>query len=87
MLCDDCGGELKVGVWPFCGGDASKHVVAGRFGEDPLEPYFDEMISAEGMWFSNRGERRKYMDRNGIDFKEKQRAADRPTLYFDMRGK
>ncbi len=39
MKCSECGTELQVGDWPFCGGDQNRHVPAdGRFaqGFDPV---------------------------------------------------
>lgn len=39
MRCDECGDEIHIGDWPFCGGDPAKHVPAPNFGEEPLEQY------------------------------------------------
>lgn len=70
-ICQMCGGVVRVGDWPFCGGDASKHVPPEHFGEDPLEPYFDEHISTDGEWITSRAQRRAIMAKSGLDYRKK----------------
>lgn len=32
MVCEDCGGEIRIGDFPFCRGDAAKHQPMDSFG-------------------------------------------------------
>jgi hypothetical protein len=44
-LCEECGGELLVGSWPFCNGDPKKHEPGPFFGHyAPFPSYVDEHI-------------------------------------------
>jgi hypothetical protein len=65
--CERCGAEILIGMFPFCRGNASDH---GKWygAEEPLSPYWDEHISPEGAEIRTRGERRRLMDRNGLDY-------------------
>jgi hypothetical protein len=47
-VCDECGGELRVGDWPFCRGRASAHAPGRGFGFDPFTPYVDPHILPHG---------------------------------------
>lgn len=84
--CEKCGGEIRVGDWPYCGGDPSKHVHMDRFGEDPIEPYFDEMLSTDGEHITTRSQRRKIMDKNAIVPKDNpyRNVIKGRRLFFDM---
>jgi hypothetical protein len=90
--CPDCGGDVRIGDWPLCNGDPAKHVPAGQFGEDPLEPYNDWQLdpySHEGPEITTRAQRRKIMAKHSLEYVEpsklKQPAGKR--LYFDMKGR
>jgi len=80
MLCDKCGVTLKVGDWPFCDGDPTKHVCAIGFGEQPLTRYYDHELEAE---VSTRGERRSLMGKKGLDYADVSKKR-RGKLYVAM---
>ena len=82
MKCDDCGGEVNVGDWPFCKGDPSKHVPARNFGEEPLEPYWDEHISQDGAYITTRAERRRIMYASDVEYKDVS-SKKRGKFYID----
>jgi hypothetical protein len=42
--CEECGARVEIGQWPWCHGDASKHVKIDGFGFEPFEPYVDSNI-------------------------------------------
>jgi hypothetical protein len=87
-MCPTCGGQIRIGDWPYCGGDASKHVHMDRFGDEPISPYVDENLCSTPVEIRTRGERRKIMDKLGIEprdpksYKAKRSATGR--LFFDM---
>ena len=78
-ICDDCGKERHPGDWPQC-----PHI-SGNFGEEPLEPYFDENISESGEYITTRAQRRAIMARNHMDYRPKRfdLLTGRVT-YFDV---
>ena len=80
MQCDECGAELAIGAWPWCPHGET------RFRVDAFEPYFDTDLTADGVWISSASQRRKIMDANGLEYKEKFRN-DRKggfPLFLDM---
>lgn len=77
-LCDKCGSEINVGDWPFC-----PHGPAGRFGDDPIEPYWDENITQGGAMITTRGERRAIMSRAHLDYLDVSKKK-RGRLYVDL---
>ena len=94
-ICDACGGELKVGDWPFCRGDSSKHVPAPGFGDEPLD-YIDVQLldrndprcdavnelGIRGVHITSRGQRREIMRELGLQYGS-QKFEDRgKKLYF-----
>ena len=82
MSCEECGVELRVGLWPWCPHEES------RFRVDAFEPYFDTDLTADGVWISSAAQRRKIMDRDGLDYKERFRNDKKGPLpmIFDMGG-
>lgn len=79
LICDECGKERRCGDWPQC-----PHI-PGLFGEEPLEPYFDEHISESGELITTRGQRAAIMRREGLEFRKKR--TDLLTgrrIHFDM---
>jgi hypothetical protein len=90
--CDTCGNEFGVGDWPWC----PHEFIGGDFGEEPLEPYMDEHITKKsapgespepyGPVITTRGERRKLMREQNLEYRPKQYpyGAGR-RLYFDMK--
>ncbi len=83
MICERCGIKLKVGDWPFCSGDPTKHVSAIGFGEQPLTPYFDTELGAE---VRTRGERRRLMREKGLDYLDVSNKK-RGKVYVTLGGK
>ena len=82
FVCDDCGVVRGVGDWPYCPHES------GHFGEEPLEPYFDEHITARGEYITSRGQRRKIMDRDHLEFRRKRTDLVAGLKnYFDMSKK
>jgi len=77
--CTKCGEQYEIGSWPWC-----PHEDAKNFGEDPLEPYIDEHITDEhpGVLITSRAQRRKIMDRNGLDYKKHVETPIGHKLYF-----
>lgn len=79
LKCVDCGGIRRPGDWPQC-----PHV-PGHFGDDPIEPYFDEHITTEGAWITSRGQRRAIMNQNQLEFRRKRtELVSGRVQYFDM---
>lgn len=81
--CDKCGGEVRVGDWPFCKGDPKEHSKSWKFGFDPFEPYIDPNIDAygqdvgynrhlgrmlRGTLVTSREHRRALMKKNNLDW-------------------
>ena len=83
-VCEVCGGTIRVGDWPFCGGNPALHVPAEHFGEEPLAPYWDEHISPEGAEIRTRGERRRIMARNGLDYQDVSKKKRGARVYVDL---
>lgn len=78
MTCDKCGSELRIGAWPWC-----PHEDASHFGEQPLEPYWDENICQGGAMITTRGERRAIMAREHLDYHDVSKKR-RGRLYVDL---
>jgi hypothetical protein len=79
LICDACGLERKPGDWPQC-----PHI-PGKFGDDPIEPYFDEHITESGEMITTKGQRRSIMSRNKLEYRKKR--TDLLTgqrIFFDM---
>lgn len=60
-ICEDCGGETFIGAWPFCHGDASKHVSArpARHEFEAITIYRDKYgrvrVPGKGNWKPPKG--------------------------------
>lgn len=65
-VCDDCGEIRYCGDWPVC-----PHGSGKSFGEQPLEPYFDEHITEKGAWITTRGQRAQIMRENNLEYRKK----------------
>lgn len=68
MICDDCGGEIRVGDYPFCRGDASRHApttlkVVGDSYIGGLKVY---NLAPEPITFQSRTAHRDYLRRHGL---------------------
>jgi hypothetical protein len=79
MKCDDCGLEIQIGDWPFC-----PHGPMTHFGDEPLTPYVDEMIASEPVEIRTRGERRRLMSRNHLEYADVSSKKRGARLYVDM---
>lgn len=89
MTCDECGGEIHLGDWPFCKGRPEAHVPS-RFRVDNFFGYWDENLGTEPIWITSAHQRRKIMDANNIEFKEDSERRVRKgqaPLFFDMKGR
>ena len=89
-VCEECGGEICVGDWPFCGGDKAKHVPMENFGLPPLD-YIDiqllprndprvdsvDRLGIPGVHITSRAQRQQIMKEQGLQF---------GTQKFDRRG-
>jgi hypothetical protein len=73
--------ELTVGAWPWC-----PHGDARNFGEDPMEPYHDENASQGGEYFTTRAERRSFMAKNNLEYKDVSKKR-RGRVYVVLGGK
>jgi hypothetical protein len=79
LACSDCGAPRRPGDWPQC-----PHI-PGNFGEEPIEPYFDEHITTEGAWITTRGQRQAIMRANNLEYRKKRTdLLPGTTRYFDM---
>jgi len=87
-ICDECGAELTAfNLWPFCRGDAKKHVPVTHFGDDPLDGYVEHNLTHAPVEITTRGQRRKLMDKLAIEPRKPQsfkaqRAANRRLYFF-----
>lgn len=75
--------DLRIGDWPFCGGDPTKHEPALHFGDDPITPYVDENIDTYPVEIRTRGERRRLMTKNNLDYIDLS-AKKRGKVYVDL---
>ena len=82
--CDECGGAINVGDWPYCGGDPKAHVPATHFGEEPLTPYMDEMLGPEPIEIRTRGERRRIMSQNHLEYLDVSSKKRGSRIYVDL---
>ncbi len=57
------------------------------FGEDPIEPYFDEHLSADGEWITTRGQRRAIMDKKNFDYRKTGKVKYGTVMYFDRKSR
>ena len=76
--CDKCGQEILISEWPFC-----PHGSNVTFGEDSID-YVDEMIAEEPVRFTSRLQRRKFMDKQGLDFRAKLERPVGSVQYCDL---
>ena len=75
--CDKCGAEIRVGEWPWCPHGAPTFI------DDSLD-YVDEMIADEPIHFTSRLQRRRFMDKQGIDFRSKLERPIGAVQYCDL---
>jgi len=80
MACTECGEE---------GHPWWDHGPVSSFGEEPMEPYVDWNITpaTEGVEFTTRGQRRKFMDQHDFEYNKKKERPYGEALYFDQKGK
>lgn len=82
--CDSCGLIFAIGEWAWCPHGTPHWAV------DYID-YVDDNIGPDPIHFTSRRERRRYMDANGIDFKDKLRDVHKGgsggRLFFDMARK
>jgi len=78
MACTECGGKHP--WWD--------HGPVKSFGEQPMEPTVDWNITSDlaGKEFTTRSERRKYMDKHALEYKEKVQAPG-GVQYFDRKSR
>lgn len=80
LVCDDCKVVRYCGDWPIC-----PHGSGMNFGEEPLEPYFDEHISESGEYITTRGQRSAIMSREHLEFRKKRTdLLTGRSVHFDM---
>jgi len=78
VKCDKCRVEYGIGDSPFCK-DEHKPWAGGY--DTGFEPYDDDQVSRDGpVSFGNRGERSRYMSRNGLEYKDL--SHHKRKLYF-----
>jgi hypothetical protein len=82
MKCEECGGDVSIGDWPFCRGVRENHAPTS-FIDDSLD-YVDEMIAEEPVHFTSRLQRRKFMDKQGLDFRPKLERPIGTVKYVDL---
>ena len=87
MKCDVCGHQLEIGQWPFCKGSKEDHLGPMGGFEDPMEPYDDWNITSEAdsVLITTRSQRRKLMDKQGLDYRKKGHRLGQ-TMYFFQKG-
>lgn len=56
---------------------------SATFGDDPIQPYFDENICKGGAMITTRGERRAIMAREHLDYHDVSKKK-RGRLYVDL---
>lgn len=86
-ICDECGGTVHVGDFPFCHGDPSQHG-PWQTADHPCEEFVDEMIADEPKRFSSTREWVRYMDKNNIvprENKTDNHIRGGKTLFFDLK--
>lgn len=68
MICDDCGGDVRVGDFPFCHGDPSRHAPISLKVID--DTYIGGLtvtnLAPEPITFQSRSAHRDYLKRHGL---------------------
>lgn len=88
-ICDKCGAEIGLGMFPFCRGNKSEHG-AWMTADHPCEEFVDEMCDTEPRRFSSTREWVRFLDKNNIVPREKDRSSENKImgdkrLFFDMK--
>jgi len=79
-VCDSCGVIRYCGDWPIC-----PHGDGTKFGEEPLEPYYDEHICEGGAYITTRGQRSAIMRAEHLEFRKKRTdLLHGQKTHFDM---
>ena len=100
IKCDECNGDLNVGDWPMCGGDASKHQPVQEWFHEGFEPYVDcQLLSPKdprctsennlgirGVPINSRSERRAYMKELGLQYGSQQFDRKRGRVRYVDQG-
>ena len=60
--------KCEHGVTPWWDCDPCRG--SATFGDDPISPYFDEHITAEGAEITTRGQRRAIMGKHNLEYKD-----------------
>jgi hypothetical protein len=77
--CEKCNQEVSIGDWPWC-----PHGSAANFGEESIEPYWDEMLLPDPVYITSRAQRRAIMSRNGIEYRKKHESPPGSRVFIDM---
>jgi len=73
--------KCEHGITPWWDCDPCR--TSSHFGEDPLEPYWDEHLAADPVHITTRHERRQIMSRNSLEYKDVSKKR-RGKVYVDM---
>jgi len=57
---------------------------SATFGEDPIEPYVDENLGHEPVLIRTRGERRRIMSKNHLDYLDVSGKKRGKRIYVDL---
>lgn len=96
VKCDECGSDIRIGSWPFCGGDATKHSSVGDSWHDGFTPYIDcqlldksdprctevNHLGMRGVMINSRSERRQIMKEKGLQLGSQKFEERGKKLYF-----
>lgn len=77
MTCEKCGHEMRIGEWPYC-----PHQDARTFGEEPIQPYWDEHVCPEGAQITTRAERRRIMAKGNLEYLDVSKAKRGKVFVF-----
>lgn len=80
-MCEKCGKIVTIGDFPFCPHENAQGLTLG---EEPLEPYVDYNLGPEPVTITTRGQRRKLMAEQGLEFKRKKEPKLGRVMYFDL---
>jgi hypothetical protein len=84
-VCDKCGHVVRIGDFPYCGGDPRGHG-PWRTADEPIEEFVDDVIAEEPVRFSSTREWVRYMDKHDIVPREDRgnRIRGGQRIFIDM---
>jgi len=74
--------KCEHGITPWWDCDPCRS--SSHFGEDPIEPHWDENVCPEGAWITTRAGRRALMAKNNLDYLDVSKKKRGARVYVDF---